>query len=70
MDFKQGTCTGLLLCYILSNTSLISFCGFWTDTIFGTSAKNADIYEQHAKAVVLSAVAGFNGNPFVAPFLA
>lgn len=32
-----------------------------TDTIFGAEAKNVNIYEEHAKAVVLSAVAGFNG---------
>ncbi|CAM6007910.1 unnamed protein product [Sphagnum balticum] len=44
--------------------TLISGHSFSFDTIFGTSAKNADIYEQHAKAVVLSAVAGFNGTVF------
>jgi centromeric protein E len=44
--------------------TLVSGHSFSFDTIFGTSAKNVDIYEQHAKAVVLSAVAGFNGTVF------
>ncbi|KAG0628986.1 hypothetical protein M758_1G068000 [Ceratodon purpureus] len=34
------------------------------DTIFGTSIRNADIYKQHAKDLVLSAVSGFNGTIF------
>lgn len=38
--------------------------GMRTDTIFGADAKNINIYEEHAKAVVQSAVAGFNGALF------
>nr|XP_024371437.1 kinesin-like protein KIN-7O isoform X3 [Physcomitrium patens]PNR57254.1 hypothetical protein PHYPA_004248 [Physcomitrium patens] len=34
------------------------------DTIFGVSTTNAEIYEEHAKDLVLSAVSGFNGTVF------
>jgi hypothetical protein len=40
----------------------------WADTIFGSAAKNINIYEEHAKDVVLSAVAGFNGTWFLQVF--
>lgn len=40
----------------------------WADTIFGSAAKNINIYEEHAKDVVLSAVAGFNGTWFLLVF--
>ncbi|XP_024360207.1 kinesin-like protein KIN-7L isoform X2 [Physcomitrium patens] len=44
--------------------SVVSGHTFAFDTIFGADAKNINIYEQHAKDVVLSAVAGFNGTVF------
>ncbi|KAG0557463.1 hypothetical protein KC19_11G132500 [Ceratodon purpureus] len=68
---KQNSVRGYHWKVLDNSISLLSGAGtvisghtFAFDTIFGADAKNINIYEEHAKAVVQSAVAGFNGTVF------
>lgn len=64
LNFRYGARAFCGSTYLYHKTHHIIF-GVLADTVFGTGARNADIYDEHAKDVVLSAVSGFNGKVII-----